>query len=467
MIGTAAGGRRGINARLLRTVPVAVIAAAGAAFAGAAPAGAATSPVIVSSSASPTSIVIGASTTFSWEVTSSSALTENRVLLYTPNGNQLPATVCAAATQVSGTPTDGNYQTVCTIPDGDGNGIYSSEVEAMDSSGNEVNPQGPQITVSGEPISNQTITLTSTPPSGATVGGTYTPTATAGSGLPVAFTLDSTSSGCTLNAKSDLVTFVAAGTCVIDANQAGNANYNAAPQVQQSFSIIYPVTGNCSAAAGPGVDWAGCDKQGVNLAGANLSNSDMAGTNLAGANLTNVTATGSNFQNAELYAGKLSGINLSESRLGGADFSYASMSGAGLNNSGVIGAKMYGTYLAGATLNGVISGGVQGTPAALPGNWHLVNGYLVGPYANLENAKLAGTNLTGYAMYDVYFLQVNLSDANLTNANITYSTLDGANLTGATVTGTNFAGSTWRGTICPNGMTNPNNGKTCVGNGDG
>jgi hypothetical protein len=33
------------------------------------------------------------------------------------------------------------------------------------------------------------------------------------------------------------VSFTAAGTCVIDANQAGNANYNAAPQVQQSFTV--------------------------------------------------------------------------------------------------------------------------------------------------------------------------------------------------------------------------------------
>ena len=27
------------------------------------------------------------------------------------------------------------------------------------------------------------------------------------------------------------------GTCIIDANQAGNANYNAAPQVQQTFTV--------------------------------------------------------------------------------------------------------------------------------------------------------------------------------------------------------------------------------------
>ena len=28
-----------------------------------------------------------------------------------------------------------------------------------------------------------------------------------------------------------------AGTCTIDANQAGNANYNAAPQVSRAFTI--------------------------------------------------------------------------------------------------------------------------------------------------------------------------------------------------------------------------------------
>src|SRR5262249_60669754 len=33
------------------------------------------------------------------------------------------------------------------------------------------------------------------------------------------------------------VSFIGAGTCVIDANQAGNANYNVAPQVQQSFAV--------------------------------------------------------------------------------------------------------------------------------------------------------------------------------------------------------------------------------------
>ena len=33
------------------------------------------------------------------------------------------------------------------------------------------------------------------------------------------------------------VSFLTAGTCVIDANQAGDANYTAAPLVQQSFAV--------------------------------------------------------------------------------------------------------------------------------------------------------------------------------------------------------------------------------------
>ncbi|HZF12168.1 MAG TPA: Ig-like domain-containing protein, partial [Thermoanaerobaculia bacterium] len=84
---------------------------------------------------------------------------------------------------------------------------------------------------------DQTITFTSTPPAGAKVGGpTYTVTATASSGLPVTFTIDaSATSVCSISGST--VSFIGAGTCVIDANQAGNANYNAAPQAQQSDPV--------------------------------------------------------------------------------------------------------------------------------------------------------------------------------------------------------------------------------------
>ncbi|MGA2805488.1 MAG: kelch repeat-containing protein [Acidimicrobiales bacterium] len=79
----------------------------------------------------------------------------------------------------------------------------------------------------------QTITFTSSPPSGATVGSTYTLTATGGpSGNAVTFT---TSSVCTVSGST--VSFTGVGECVIDANQAGDADYLPAPQVQQKITV--------------------------------------------------------------------------------------------------------------------------------------------------------------------------------------------------------------------------------------
>ncbi|HUD40443.1 MAG TPA: putative Ig domain-containing protein [Dokdonella sp.] len=84
----------------------------------------------------------------------------------------------------------------------------------------------------------QTISFTSTPPSGAFVGAaTYTVTATASSGLPVAFSIDASAAAvCTISGAA--VSFIGAGTCVVNANQAGDANWSPAPQVQQSFGVL-------------------------------------------------------------------------------------------------------------------------------------------------------------------------------------------------------------------------------------
>ncbi len=83
----------------------------------------------------------------------------------------------------------------------------------------------------------QVLTYTSTAPAAAKVGGaTYTPTATSNSGLPVTITVDATTSAnCSIS--GGVVSFTAAGTCTLDANQAGNANWNAATQLQQSFAV--------------------------------------------------------------------------------------------------------------------------------------------------------------------------------------------------------------------------------------
>lgn len=96
-------------------------------------------------------------------------------------------------------------------------------------------PQTQQTFAVGK--ASQTISITSTAPANAAVGGaTYTVAATATSGLAVAFTIDPVASSvCSVSGST--VSFIGNGSCVINANQAGNANYSAAPQVQQSFAV--------------------------------------------------------------------------------------------------------------------------------------------------------------------------------------------------------------------------------------
>jgi hypothetical protein len=98
----------------------------------------------------------------------------------------------------------------------------------------------PSVTVSITVVkASQAITFTSTPPANPVVGGTFQVTATGGrSRQPVTFAIDPTSSAgaCTVNG-SGLVRFTSVGTCIIDANQAGDHNYTAAPQVTQSITV--------------------------------------------------------------------------------------------------------------------------------------------------------------------------------------------------------------------------------------
>ncbi len=89
------------------------------------------------------------------------------------------------------------------------------------------------------PLQSQSISFTA--PATGTVGGSATLTATGGgSGNPVVFTVDSTSGNgvCSVSGTNgSTVSYLAAGACVIDANQAGNAGYSAAPQVQQTITV--------------------------------------------------------------------------------------------------------------------------------------------------------------------------------------------------------------------------------------
>ena len=94
----------------------------------------------------------------------------------------------------------------------------------------------PATTASISPAS-QTITFTSSAPVGPVKDGpTYTPTATATSGLAVALTVDSISSG-VCDITGGVVSFTGAGTCVVNADQAGDANHARPIRKVQSMTV--------------------------------------------------------------------------------------------------------------------------------------------------------------------------------------------------------------------------------------
>ncbi len=128
---------------------------------------------------------------------------------------------------------------------------------------------GTQITVTSPP-STGTVTITVTTPAGTsrpTTAGHYTYTTRpkltqsisftasasgtagnsaalsasgGGSGNPVVFSVDPASGPGVCTVSGTTVTYTAAGSCVIDANQAGNGTYAAASQVQRTITVTAP-----------------------------------------------------------------------------------------------------------------------------------------------------------------------------------------------------------------------------------
>jgi hypothetical protein len=140
-----------------------------------------------------------------------------------------PTTTTACGSQIGSTKTSTSYQAGLTnlTP-----GSYSYSVRFTLTDGG----RGSGSTTFTISKLNQTISFSSTNPSPVVIGDpTYTPAATASSGLTVAISLDGSSSGCSLSAG--VVSLTGVGTCLVDANQAGNGTYSAASQVQQSITV--------------------------------------------------------------------------------------------------------------------------------------------------------------------------------------------------------------------------------------
>ena len=84
----------------------------------------------------------------------------------------------------------------------------------------------------------QAINFTTNAPSSASLGSSFNVAATASSGLPVAFT----SAGSCTNSGTMYTMTSSTGTCSVIANQAGNSNYGAAPQVIETVTAGGSIT---------------------------------------------------------------------------------------------------------------------------------------------------------------------------------------------------------------------------------
>ncbi len=220
---------------------------------------------------------------------------------------------------------------------------------------------------------------------------------------------------------------------------------------------------HCHARPHPGIDLAGCNLRGSDFDEVNLSHANLKGANLNGSELVGANLTDSNLRGAHLSL-----TDLSDTRFGGADLSYV-VSGsvigvphlptnwividgyligprANLQNAQLAGADLshtdlFDVRLTGANLLDVATGSVIGRPI-LPPNWKLIDGYLIGPGANLSGADFRKANLALVDAQGSNLTDANLSDANLAGANISNAVLTSADVSSARMNGANLDGVT-------------------------
>ncbi len=206
-----------------------------------------------------------------------------------------------------------------------------------------------------------------------------------------------------------------------------------------------------------------------------ISNSNFAGTSLSNTSLSNVKGFGfdasiplpsgwyvrSGFivgPSANLEGANLLGVNLNGINLGSAKLSKVRSSGiigtptalpkdwvlrrgmllgpsANLSNSQIVSLNLDGLNLESANFSGLASSGLTGSPIALPENWVLKSGRLFGPEANFSRADLSNLDLSGLNLAKSIFSGSNLAGANLSFSNLHQANLSSANLTGVKAVG--------------------------------
>ncbi len=162
----------------------------------------------------------------SFSISSASSVVFGNAISLTTSGGSGTGAVTYATTgtcsETNGILTVGDAGSACTV----------TATKAQSTNFNAATSATQTITVTK---ANQTVTFTTTPVL-PTANGSYTVVASADSGLSVSTTVDSGSASvCSITGST--VNFLTSGSCVLNANQAGNTNFNAASQVQQTITV--------------------------------------------------------------------------------------------------------------------------------------------------------------------------------------------------------------------------------------
>ncbi|MBP6008879.1 MAG: hypothetical protein KA740_14405 [Rhodoferax sp.] len=153
------------------------------------------------------------------------------------------ATVAATASSGLAVSYGSTTPTVCSVNASSGlvtNLTAGTCVIAANQAGNDDFAPAAQLTQSLQVLVNPTQTISFATAPALSLYGTATVSATASSGLAVSYS-SLTSTVCSVAASTGVVTDIAAGDCIIAANQSGDANYNAATQVTQTLTVAASV----------------------------------------------------------------------------------------------------------------------------------------------------------------------------------------------------------------------------------
>lgn len=161
-------------------------------------------------------------------------------LSFSPASLPVGATTIVSATATSDLDVSFSSTTpdVCTVSGNTVSGIASGNcIIAADQEGDNTYAAAPQVKQSITAQLGQSISSIMFSPTTLTIGGTAAVSATASSGLTVSFT-SATPAICSVGGNT--VTGISDGNCIVAADQVGNDNFTAAPQVMRLITIDIP-----------------------------------------------------------------------------------------------------------------------------------------------------------------------------------------------------------------------------------